>query len=94
MKVALVVMDDFLLLILTTPLIDRSLQMDLYKLHNLPELHPDLGVQFTYVLEGQYLAISKHGLYAAVPTEYEIRFYVATEEYLCIPNQDLYPVKN
>ena len=45
------VMDDFHLLILTIPFIDRSLQMDSYKVHNLSALHPDLGVQFSYVME-------------------------------------------
>ena len=41
-------MDDFPLLILTVPLVDQSLQMDLYKVHNLPALHPKLNIQFTY----------------------------------------------
>ena len=56
------VMDDFLLVTLTIPLIDRSLQMDFHKIHNLPALHRVLGLQFSYVMEGQYLAISKYGL--------------------------------
>ena len=46
-------MDDCLLVILTIPLIDRSWQM----VHNFPALHPDLEVQFSYILEEQYLAI-------------------------------------
>ena len=45
MKVSPVVMDDCLLVTLTIPLIYRSLQIDLYKIENLPALHPDLGVQ-------------------------------------------------
>ena len=47
--------------------------MDLYKVHYLPALHPDFGVQFSYVMEGQYLAISEHGLYAAVSTEHDVK---------------------
>ena len=44
-------MDDFLLVI---PLTDRSLQIDLYKFHNL--LHfIRLGSTFSYVLEAQHL---------------------------------------
>ena len=31
MRVSPIIMDDFLLLILTVPLVDQSLQMDLYK---------------------------------------------------------------
>ena len=30
-------------------------------------------------MEGQYLAISKHGLYAVVPTEHDIRICTAAE---------------
>ena len=65
MRVTPVVMENFLAIILTVPLIDISLQMNVYRVHNLPTLHPELKVQFTYQLEGQYLAISKNGIYAA-----------------------------
>ena len=68
-------MDDFLLIILTTPLTDQSLEMDLYKIYNLPALHPELKVEFSYELEGEYLAITKNKLYAALPTAREIRIY-------------------
>ena len=47
MKVTSIVMDDFLLIILTIPLTDQSLEMDLYKIYNLPALHPKLKVEFT-----------------------------------------------
>ena len=59
MKITPIVMDDFLLIILTIPLTDQSLGMDLYKIYNLPTLHPKLRVEFTYQLEGEYLAITK-----------------------------------
>ena len=56
-------MDDFLLIILTIPLKDQSLEMNLYKVYNLPALHPGLKVEFTYELEGDYLDITKNKLY-------------------------------
>ena len=59
MKITPIVMDDFLLIILTIPLTDQSLEMNLYKVYNLPALHPELKVEFTYELEGEYLAITK-----------------------------------
>ena len=59
MKIIPIVMDDFLLIILTIPLKDRSLGMNLYKVYNLPALHPELKVEFTYELEGEYLDITK-----------------------------------
>ena len=92
MRISPVVMDDLLLIILTIPLIDQSLQMDLYKVHNLPALHPDLKIQFTYEIEGEYLTISKGDLYAALPTPKDIQICMAMEGYLCLMNQALYPV--
>ena len=48
MKITPIVMDDFLLIILTIPLTDQSLEIDLYKIYYLPALHPKLKVEFTY----------------------------------------------
>ena len=93
MKITPVVMDDFLLIILTIPLTDQSLEMNLYKGYNLPALHPELKVEFTYELEGEYLAITKNKLYAALPTAREIRICKGTGGYLCLMNQALYPIE-
>ena len=92
MKITPVVMDDFLLIILTIPLTDQSLEMNLYKVYNLPALHPELKVEFTYELEREYLAITKNKLYAALPTAREIRICKDTGGYLCLMNQALYPI--
>ena len=86
MKITPIVMDDFLLILLTIPLTDQSLEMDLYKIYNLPTLHPKLKIEFTYQIEGEYLAISKSRLYAAIPTAREIRICETTEGYLCLMN--------
>ena len=43
-KLTPIVVQDYMMLILTVPLIDQSLQMDLYKVYNLPMLHPTLHV--------------------------------------------------
>ena len=53
-KVTPIVM-DFLMVISTIPLVDESLQKNLYQLYNLPLLHPDLQMEVTYDLEGEYL---------------------------------------
>ena len=68
MKVTPLIMKNFLLVILTIPLVDQCLVINLYKVHNLPALHPGLHVQFEYQLEGEYLAITKDKQYAALPT--------------------------
>ena len=92
MKVAPIIMENFLLVILTIPLADQSLVMNLYKVHNMPALHPELHVQFEYQLEGEYLAITKDKQYAALPTAQDIQICETTERYLCPMNQALYPV--
>ena len=93
MKVTPIIMDDFLLIILTIPLTDQSLEMDIYKIYNLSALYPKLKVEFPYQLEGEYLAITKNKLYAALPTVGEIRICKGTEGYLCLMNQALYPAE-
>ena len=50
-KITPIVMDDFLLILLTIPLTNQSLEMDLYKIYNLPTLHPRLKIEFTYQIE-------------------------------------------
>ena len=67
MKITPVVVEDVLSMLLTIPLIDKSLQMNMYKVHNLPALHTKLGVAAEYILEGDYLAVDEHGLYVALP---------------------------
>ena len=93
MRITPIVMENFLLVVLTVPLIDTSLQMNIYRVHNLPTLHPELKVQFTYQLEGKYLAISKDGIYAALPEDKDIQICQATDGYLCMMNQALYPIE-
>ena len=55
MKVTPAVQDNFLLVILTIPLNDTSVSMNVYQVHSLPTIDPNLVVQFTYQLEGEYL---------------------------------------
>ena len=92
-RVQPIVMENFLAIILTLPIIDTSLQMSVYEVHNLPTLHPELKIQFTYQLEGEYLAISKDGIYVATPAKADITIYQATNGYICMMNQALYPIE-
>ena len=72
-KVMPIVLEDRLMVVLAIPLIDSSLDVNLYKVHNLPMLHPTLGVQVQYELEGEYLAILVHGMYATIPHVTDIK---------------------
>ena len=92
-RITPVVENGYMIVILTIPLSDASLDMRLYKIHNLPSLHPELKVEVNYVLEGNYLAIHKDGEYAAIPTDREIQVCQVTRGFLCTLNSALYPIK-
>ena len=94
MKVRPLVIDKLLMVILTIPLIDRTLQMDVYKVHNLPALHPDYKMQMKYHLEGEYFAIKKDGLYITLPDDRDMKICKATSGYICMLNQALYPASS
>ena len=51
MWVTPLVMEDFLKVILSIPLVDMSLPMDLCRVYNVPALHPKLKDQLTYTLK-------------------------------------------
>ena len=61
-KLTPIVLDDYLMLILTVPLVDQSLYMDLHKVHNLPMLHPTLHVHAQYKVEVLYLVTVLDGM--------------------------------
>ena len=65
-------MENFLLVILTIPLADQSLVVNLYGVHGLPVLHPGLHVQFQYQLEGECLAIMEAEQCAALPAAWDM----------------------
>ena len=91
-KVTPIVLDDFLMVILTVPLIDSSLNVNLYCIHNLPMLHPTLEIQVEYELEGMYFATHMHGMYATIPKATDIKLCMMTQGHLCMFDEPLYPV--
>ena len=92
-KLMPILLEDYLMLILTVPLIDQSLHMNLYKVHNLPMLHPTLYVHVQYELEGSYLATLMEGMFITLPTALDVRLCLMTNGHLCMFNQALYPVE-
>ena len=93
MKITPVVVGDVLSMLLTIPLVDKSLQMNVYKVHNLPALQTKLGIAAEYVLEGDFLAIDQHGLYVALPDAREMQICLTSQGGLCVMNQALHPVE-
>ena len=92
-KLTPIVLQDYLMLILTVPLVDQSLQMNLYKVHNLPMLHPTLNVHAQYELEGTYLATMMEGMFISLPAALDVKLCLVTNGHLCMFNQALYPVE-
>ena len=92
-KVTPIVMDNYLMVILTIPLIDSSLDVNLYKVYNLPMLHPKLQIQVEYQLEGTYFATHMHGMYATIPKESDIKLCIMSQGHLCMFDEPLYPVE-
>ena len=93
-KLRPIVLEDYLMLILTVPLVDQSLHMNLYKVYNLPMLHPVLHVHAQYKIENTYLATVMDGMFITLPTVLDVRLCLMTNGHLCMFNkQALYPVE-
>ena len=92
-KLTPIVLQDYLMLILTVPLIDQSLQMNLYKVYDLPMLHPTLNVHAQYEIEKDYLATLMEGMFISLPSTLDIKLFLVTNGHLCIFDQALYPVE-
>ena len=92
-KLTPIVLEDHLMLILTVPLIDQTLHMNLYKVYNLPMLHPMLHVHAQYKIENSYLATITDGMFITLPTALDVRLCLMTNGHLCMFKQALYPVE-
>ena len=92
MKITPLVVDDLMIILLTIPLSDQSLAMNVYRAHNLPAVSPEHKLAARYHLEGEYLAVGKHGLYVALPDSRDIHLCQASQGGLCVMNQALHPV--
>ena len=86
-------LEDYLMLILTVPLIDQSLHMNLYKVYNLPMLHLMLHVHAQYEIENLYLATIMDGLFITLPTALDVKLCLMTNGHACMFKQALYPVE-
>ena len=93
-KLTPTVLNDYLMLILTLPLVDQSLHMDLYKVHNLPMLHPALHMHAQYEIEGSYLTTVMDSVFITLPTALDVRLCLMMNGHLCMFNQTIYPVEH
>ena len=93
MRITPLVTHNSLTMLLTIPLIDKSLELNIYKIHNMPAVDPLTKLAAIYQLEGQYLAVDQHGVYIAHPDPEEVQICFATRGGLCMMNQALHPVE-
>ena len=84
LKLTPIVLEDYLMLILTVPLIDPSLHMNLYKVYNLPMLHPTLHVHVQYEIENSYLATIMDGMFITLLTALDVKLCLMTNGQLCM----------
>ena len=79
---------------MTIPVLDKTLEFNIYQVHNLPAIPPGQEVEAIYQLENEYFATGKHGMYVTLPTEQSVRTCLQTELAICILEQALYPMKH
>ena len=91
-KITPVVIDKLLVILLTIPIIDSTLELNIYHAHNLPAIPPGHKIATKYLLEGDYFAIGKHGVYAALPNERSIQVCLESDLAICMMGQALYPM--
>ena len=90
-RVTALLVDDVLFIVMTIPLKDTSLQMNVYKVQNLPLVHPKLNVSVTDELEGKYLATGHEGHYISLPDVGELALCLLSRGGFCKMNQAMYP---
>ena len=93
-KVTPIVMDKMLVILMTIPVLDKTLELNIYQVHNLPAIPPGQEVESLYQLENKYFAIGRHRLYVTLPSEQSVRICLQTELAIYILEQALYPVKH
>ena len=93
-KVTPIVMDKMLVILMTIPVLDKTLELNIYQVHNLPAIPPGQEVESLYQLENRYFAIGRHRMYVTLPTEQSVRICLQTELAICILEQALYPVEH
>ena len=69
LKIQAFELTDTLFVILTIPFIDQSLTFCLYKIYNLPLLHPILKKSFQYEIFHKYFAIKPDMWYITLPDD-------------------------
>lgn len=85
-----VILDDILILMLKIPLVDKKVNVTLYRIHNLPALHPRLGIGYHFILEGEYYMVTQDGKYEAIPPMETALACIQSRGHVCALQTALY----
>ena len=85
-------MSDPLYAVLHIPFIDKSLQFHLFRIHNIPVVHPTLKKSFWYTIQKEYLAIRLVGQYISFPLSTDMMVCQVSNGQFCHINAPLYTV--
>ena len=88
-----VLTDNMLVILLTIPILDTTLELNIYRVHNLPAIPPGHQLAATYQLEGEYFAMGKHRVYVALPHHDPVVRCINSNLAICQMDQALYPAR-
>ena len=88
-----VLMDNILVILLTIPILDTTLELNIYQVHNLPAIPPGHQLAATYQLEGEYFTVGKHRVYVALPHHDTVVRCINSNLAICQMDQALYPAR-
>ena len=83
MKLQSFMLSDTLYVVLLVPLVDRSLQFNLYRIHKIHLVHPVLKKSFKYSIWEEYLAIRSDSQYISFPLSADIMAWEVSNGQFC-----------
>ena len=83
---------DTLYVILLIPIVDKSLQFHLFRIHNIPLVHPVHKKSFRYSIQGEYLTIRSDAQYTSFPLSTNIMAFKYPMDNFAHINSPLYAV--
>ena len=88
-----VLTDNMLVILLTIPILDITLELNIYQVHNLPAIPPGHQLAVTYQLEGEYFVMGKYGVYVALPHCDMVVRCINSNSAISQMDQALYPAR-
>ena len=90
MKLWSFMLSDTLYVVLYIPLVDKSLQFNLYRIHSIPLVHLILKWSFKYSIQEEYLVIRSESQYISFPLDIDIMACQVSNGQFCHISSPLY----